>query len=320
MVSEVLKAYACYNNDEKIRLKSTSGGIFFLLSSYILEKGGVIARAAFDNMYNVKHIIADNYEDLEQILGSKYPQSSMGDIYEKIARYLKNDQYVLYCGTPCQNAGLLSFLGHHPEKLWLVDFVCHGVASPELWRDYLNYKFPNALPRYIRFKDKKFGWKNWHVHFRLDDIDLYEKGLDNIFMKSYLDRINIRPSCFECRFKGLMRNTDFTIADCWGIGEKNVKLNDDKGLSAVLIHSERGLKVFNELSPKLIFQEYEPRELLEENWAAIRSTEMNNKRVLFFECYKKRGSITFDLFWNNKIIYKIYRKLKGFELWMKKRR
>lgn len=313
MKNELLKAYACFNKDDIIRRKSTSGGIFYLFASWVIEQGGLVAGAIFDDEFRIKHSIVDNLIDLEKVLGSKYPQSSLGYIFKDISKRLSQGKLVMFCGTPCQNNGLISYLGGKPENLWLIDFVCHGVASPELWKEYLDFKRRSGEINDIRFKDKKYGWKNWHVHFQFKSFDTYEDASQDLYMKSYLAKINIRPSCYNCKFKGLDRATDLTLADCWGIGEQNVAMNDDKGLSALMIHSERALQLFDSFSEQVVFQEYDPQELFEANWAATKSAEEGIGRYLFFEVIKKKGTMyALNYFWGNNIRFKIMRKIKGF--------
>ena len=290
MKNEIVRAFACYNKDEDIRSISTSGGLFYLFAAYVInELNGKVCGAVFDEKYQVVHTIVDNTNDLVRLLGSKYPQSNMKGIYSKIKAVLQADKIVLFCGTPCQVEGLLTYLGRKPDNLWLIDFVCHGVASPMIWREYLEAKANGKGIELIRFKDKKFGWKHWHVHIKTNDADIYEDANQNLFMKSYLSRVNIRPSCYECPFKGLDRYSDFTLADCWGIGECNKRINDDRGLSALLIHSNRGLELFKMLSEDIVQEEYEPGILMKKNWAATKQTESSVERIHFYLFLSRRG-------------------------------
>ena len=286
MNSEHTKAYACYNKRDDIRKCSTSGGMFYLISDYIVNNlHGYVCGAIFDHQFRVKHIIVDNSIDLKKLLGSKYPQSKLGDVFCQIKKLLQEGKTVLFCGTPCQIEALVSFLGGKSDNLWLVDFVCHGVASPQIWDNYLCCFYDKEKIVGIRFKDKIKGWKNWHVCVEYKQRRIYTPGYMDMFMRSYLEKINIRPSCYECVFKGYERISDFTLADCWGIGEKNQRLNDDKGLSALLVHSAKGMQLFDSLSNCINYEEYEPNQLMSANWACISSPERNLSRDKFFSDY-----------------------------------
>lgn len=309
--NKFVRAFACYNKDSKIRELSTSGGMFYLFASYIIEKyDGYVCGAVFDEKYNVIHKVVNEKKELEKLLGSKYPQSKIGEVYKEIKQLIVKNQVVLFCGTPCQVEGIIRYFGGKPENLWLIDFVCHGVASPIIWEEYLRKKTANNEIEGIVFKDKKYGWKHWHVHIKTNKEEYYEDGVTNLFMQSYLTKINIRPSCFECPFKGLDRYSDFTIADCWGIGEEDTELNDDRGLSALLVHSQRGLDVFDKLSEAICWKEYDAEVLMKKNWAAFTATERNADRNLFFLYRKKRGtSKAMKYFFGNTLIDRIHRKI-----------
>ena len=153
-------AYACYNKNEEIRMESTSGGIFSLLGEYVIQKrNGVVCGAIFDENFIVSHIVVDNIAELGKMRGSKYPQSNIGNCYRKIKSYLQQNITVLFTGTPCQIEGLLSYLGKKDENLILMDFICHGVASPGIWNRYLEECKNIKHIVSIRFKDKIKGWK-----------------------------------------------------------------------------------------------------------------------------------------------------------------
>ena len=137
---EPLAVYAAKNTNEKIRLKSSSGGIFTLLAEQIISEGGVVFGAKFDEHWNVIHSYAEKQESLEDFRGSKYVQSVIGDNYKYVKQFLLEERKVLFSGTPCQIAGLKRYLQKEYENLLTVEVVCHGVPSPKVWRDYLDYK------------------------------------------------------------------------------------------------------------------------------------------------------------------------------------
>lgn len=126
-------SYAVKNKDEDIRLRSSSGGMFYLLAEDTIKQNGLVYGAAFDKDFSVKHIGIDKISEIELLQGSKYLQSSIGDTYKHVKNDLRENKQVLFTGTPCQVEGLKSFLGKEEENLITMDFICHGVPSPSIW-------------------------------------------------------------------------------------------------------------------------------------------------------------------------------------------
>ena len=171
-----LKVFAAKNHDEEIRKQSSSGGIFTLLAEKIINEGGVVFGAKFDENWDVKHDYTETIEGLAAFRGSKYVQSRIEDNYRKAETFLKQGRKVLFSGTPCQIAGLKRFFRKEYENLLTVDFICHGVPSPGVWRRYLQetvarmcdknrvstdpISIKNARVESISFRDKSHGWKN----------------------------------------------------------------------------------------------------------------------------------------------------------------
>jgi coenzyme F420-reducing hydrogenase beta subunit len=284
------KGYACYNTTETIRRMSTSGGIFFALAAYVIETGkGVVFGAAFDSSYNVEHVMVEKIEELRRLQGSKYVQSYIGETYIQAKRFLEKGRMVLFSGTPCQIAGLKAFLGKSYVNLYCVDFACFGVPSPIVWKRYLDEYYGKNKIRSIVFKDKIIGWKNWNVKIETEKRTDYYLKLFNPYMRIFLRGINIRESCLNCTYKGLNKYGDITIADAWGEPEKNKNLNDDGGLSAVLIHTEKGQQLFSGIIASVRYEEYDTDVLFRGNWAMYKSPNPNPARIDFRkELSKKR--------------------------------
>ena len=161
------KSYAVFNKNEKIRLESSSGGIFSLLAEYVINNHGNVYGAVFDEDFNVKHVKINILQDINLLRGSKYVQSRINDIFKSIKFDLKNNKIVLFTGTPCQIAGLQSFLQKKYDNLILMDIVCHGVPSPLVWQQYINELKQNYKQniKSIYFRDKSTGWKTYSVKF-----------------------------------------------------------------------------------------------------------------------------------------------------------
>lgn len=297
---EVLRAFACHALDNKLREKSTSGGLFATIAEYFIEEmDGIAYGVRFDEHYKAVYCSADRKEQITSMQGSKYVQADTENVYREIQNNLENQQHVLFTGMPCQVEALKCFLRKEYERLYTIDIICFGIASPGIWKDYLNAFHDVTKISQIVFKDKIDGWKNWKVKIHENDTEHYYGRKENLYMNSYLQRINIRPSCFHCPFKGIHRNSDFSIADCWGIGEKNKSLNDDKGLSALLLHTVKGQALFEKIKEKLRYEEYPPELLMEGNWALKNSPAENDARQEFFEKYGKDNfKEIFEAFFN----------------------
>ncbi len=154
------EVYACWNRNRKMRRESTSGGVFRLLGEKMLKQGGVVYGAAFDQNFVVRHKRIDNIKELPVLLGSKYVQSDLGSVYLDVKKDLEDGKGVLFSGVPCQVAGLKNYLKKEYDNLLCVDILCHGVPSPLVFRDYLQYmqKCYQSKIKKINFRYKKPGW------------------------------------------------------------------------------------------------------------------------------------------------------------------
>lgn len=249
----VPKSYAAYNLDEEVRLHSSSGGIFTLLAENVLAQDGAVYGSAMSGCY-VKHIRVTNRELLSLLRGSKYVQSDTGDCYTLAKQDLKAGKNVLFTGTPCQIEGLKAFLGQDYKNLICVDLICHGVPSPMVWQKYVSYREKAAASTMdsMAFRQKTNGWKAYEILFRFANgtVHAHNHSKDT-FMQLFLHDLCLRPSCYTCHFKKLHRVSDLTLGDFWGIGEVCPEMDDDKGTSLVIAHSERGLALLNMLSSQI---------------------------------------------------------------------
>lgn len=240
--------YAVWSKDGNIRYNSTSGGAFSEFAKVVLAEGGLVIGAKYNDKHLVEHAIVDSYSGIEELRQSKYMSSSMGDVYKRVKVELTKGELVAFCGSPCQVAGLYSFLGKEYSNLFTMDFICRGMNSPKAFKAWLNEieKQTGSKVKKVWFKYKDGGWKTSPKRTRLDFEDgtskVYE-GENNLYMHGYLtSNLYIRPCCGDCQFKGVPRKSDVTFADFWGIEKE---LDDDKGTSMLLINSEKGRKFFS---------------------------------------------------------------------------
>ena len=278
-------AMAAINLNDEVRLKSSSGGIFTLIAEEIINQGGVVFGACFaDDFKSVHHICVDNIDDLEKLRGSKYVQSKIGDTYKLAKDFLDSGRKVLFTGTPCQIGGLYSYLRKPYDSLCTQDIICHGVPSPMVWEKYVEEREKKAVSTTQRmfFRHKKYGWKTYSVLFEFSNNTEYVKKYhEDLFMKAFLNDLCLRPSCYYCSFKSLKRQADITLADFWGIQNVLSEMDDDKGTSLIIIHSDTGQMLFDSICYGIKSENVNVSIVEKYNPAIINSCGMNNKRSSF---------------------------------------
>jgi len=308
-------AYACINNNESIRLESSSGGLFTLIAEQIIEDGGAVFGANFNENLEVEHSYVELKQELEKLRGSKYVQSKIGKTYEQAKQLLKSGRKVLFTGTPCQIGGLKSFLGKSYNNLLCVDIVCHGVPSPEVWKKYVDYRQEKArsTAQRISFRRKDEGWKRYSVSFLFKNNTEYRETLDkDLYMRAFLTNVCLRPSCYACRFKTIHRQSDITLADFWGIKSILPDMDDDKGTSLIFVNSKAGQTMIEQIADKMQFKEVDINEAIKYNPAAIKSVASNPNRGKFFkELYKLTFEELVKKYCTDKLSVRIKRRVKS---------
>lgn len=270
--------YAGWTNDIEARYNSTSGGIFYELASSILSNGGYVVGAIYGKNMMVEHTIISKKENLNKVMQSKYSQSVMHSIFRDIKKMLEDDKHVLFCGTPCQVAGLKSYLLKDYSQLYTIDFICRGVNSPKAfqsWLKELEMKYQSKVIK-VWFKYKKYGWKKSPLCTRLDfenGKQCVKKSYNNTYMRGYLGpNLYIRPSCSDCKFKGSDRISEITLADFWGIDKS---LDDDKGTSLIIINNAKGKVLFDSCKDRIICYERDYEEMILGNECFRSSVKIN---------------------------------------------
>ncbi len=284
-------SYAMKNKNLEVRMKSSSGGIFSLLAEYILSQNGVVFGAGFDKNFKVVHTKIDKVEDIDKLRISKYVQSEIGDTYKQAKDLLNEGKTVLFTGTPCQIGGLLSYLGKGYPNLYTQDLICHGVPSPKVWEKYVEYreKEANCKVEKITFRKKIENHKKTAFSISFENNVEYCKypNYKDPMMKFFFFNKCLRPSCHKCAFKRINRPSDITLADFWGINGVVPKMNDGKGVSLVLIHSEKGKKLFEEIKNKTDFCAVDFYKAIKHNPMIKRSTLKSYERSRFMRDFKK---------------------------------
>ena len=313
------KVYACKNKDTMIQQKSSSGGVFSLLAEYIINSGGVVFGAAFDDDFHVVHSYVDSINDLYKFRGSKYVQSQIGNTYNDVKRFLKEDRLVLFSGTSCQIAGLKHFLRKDYTNLLCIDVICHGVPSPMVWEKYLSEqkrKYGDNIHS-INFRDKTHGWTEFSMHINFDNRDYCRKLTDDEYLRGFIHNIFLRPSCYSCKYKSFKCGSDLSIADFWGIKYVIPDFYDNKGVSMVFINSVFGENIFNDITESLIYKEVALQQAIKCNKAVEESPRYNKRRRKFYRKFTQNRDnvITWinrclESSFINKINIKIFNYLK----------
>ena len=323
-----LSVYAAINRDEAIRLSSSSGGVFSMLAESVLNDGGVVFGVCWDTEWRLVFDYTESVDGLYRFRGSKYLQAHVGDAYLKAEEFLKSGRRVLFSGTPCQIRGLKLFLRREYDNLFCVDIICHGAPSPGVFRRYLieeigdvakgNIKnsvsssFKNCVVERnvfnasgwsiddIQFRDKRLGWKKFSFTLYLAEaiadgekntVSLFYPFEENIYMRGFLSDIYLRPSCYACSAKAGKSGADITLGDFWGIDQLRPDIDDDKGVSAVLLNTTSGEQQVELLSVEKYQMSYD--DVKQYNSAVYRSVAQPSKRAKFFRS-RKPFRVTID--------------------------
>ncbi len=281
-------AYIVQNKDPEVLRQSTAGGAFTAIAKYVLEHNGVVFGVELDENLVVKHIAVEREGELARFRNSKYVQSSVGEgTFRQVKTLLGEGRYVCFSGTPCQIEGLKSYLKKDYENLITVDVVCHAVPSPLIFRKYVEYQ-EKALAdnvRIVRFRDKHYGYKYSTVNVITEKNhgNYYEGRESDPWMRAFFSDICDRPSCYSCCFKKQYRVSDFTIWDCFVVDRFSKKLDNDKGATRMLVHTEKGRRIFERIKEDLSFIQVQPEKLVAGAKEMKESVSTNENREKFFE-------------------------------------
>lgn len=283
--------YAFKHNSDKVRMTSASGGAYTAISDYALNEFYVIYGSEFNENFSVKHNRTKTSAGRDKFKGSKYVQSGMDLILIQIREDLKKDNSVLFTGTGCQVAGLKLYLEESKvkmDKLILNDIICHGTPSPLLWEDYLSFiQKRNKLVSYT-FRAKEKGWHGYNVKAKFESGKIKINTSDiNIYTNLFCSDLALRPSCYNCKFCNYKRPSDILIGDFWGIENSLPEIDDDKGISLVLVNTLKGKKIFEKIKDSAEFVKSNVTDCLQMNLQ--HPTKMPEKREQFWDDYYKFG-------------------------------
>ena len=249
------EVYVSRSLDKDVVAVSSSGGIFTEIAKYVFELGGVVSGCALSDKKVAEHIIITEYNDLERLRRSKYIQSTKYDVFKKLKSFLDTGLSALFVGSPCEVAGLKSFLGKDYPNLITVDFICHGVPSPKVWQKYVKDTEKNFNKRItdVNFRSKIIGWKNFSVELVFDDESKTSDVLTkNDYMRGFLENLYLRKSCYSCQFKNGNYHSDITVGDFFAVGRVMPEINKDEGTSLVIANTDKGFEIIDKISVNLM--------------------------------------------------------------------
>lgn len=288
------KGYAAYFQNREALRKSSSGGMFYAMAQYILENGGVVFGCAELAPGNVKHILVERVEDLRLLQGSKYVESDIQGVYSAVKEQLRKGRTVLFSGTPCQVAGAKKFIGIN-DRLICVDIICHGVPSRKMYNSYLEWfeKKNGGKVREYYFRSKEKN--DWSLTYRAvveknNKQKVFEAiaSLDpyyNHFLKGYA----YRDSCYQCSYANPKRVSDITIGDFWGIEKVAPHFMNIDGVSAVLVNSVAGEKLWEDISDKVVVMSVEAEEIIKNNGQLQKPSQRPDVRESIYKEFSENG-------------------------------
>ena len=253
--TDILTGYA---KDETLLPASSSGAIFPVLAAEIIRRGGLVFGTVFDGQFHVIHTAAESVEELFALCSSKYVQGCIpSDCYAQVKTALAAGRWVYFSGMPCQVAALESYLDREYETLITQDTACHSVPSPLVWEGYkeeLEKQHSGKLTAFS-FRNKANGWEAYHIRAAFENgREFVQPAAENPYQRGFIKGLYSRSSCFVCKFKGIERCSDITLADYWGVKGIQPDAYNPQGTSIILIHSEKGRSLLASCKDELQLQ------------------------------------------------------------------
>ena len=286
------KLYSAKNINEDIRENSSSGGVFTALAEEIISKSGVVYGAAFDEDFKVRHIGVEDKEGLKKLRGSKYIQSNMNNSYIKIKKNLLLGKQVLFSGCPCQVAGLKRFLEKEYENLFTVDFICHGIPSQKIFDEYIKIleEMFNSKLKSFEFRNKEKGWHNSSVRAVFQNGKIYTRFItEDMYMRGFLTSIYLKESCYNCQFREFKSGSDITLADFWGAELEAKDIDDNKGLSVIIVNRNKGKLLLDRIKKSICIREENFEKVIRYNQSLLYSSKPNINREKFYSAVERLG-------------------------------
>ncbi|WP_304152526.1 Coenzyme F420 hydrogenase/dehydrogenase, beta subunit C-terminal domain [Megamonas hypermegale] len=324
--NEPLEILVSARKDNSKILQSASGGIFAVFAEKILKENGIVFGSALiekNKILEPEHIYIDKLEDLPKLLGSKYVQSDINSTYKEARKFLSAGKKVLFSGTPCQIAGLKSFLGRKYDNLLTIDIICHGVPNAEFFKGYLKILEKQIKAKIIdfKFRDKKYGWGPYTMCIKFKKDNKIENKYFSLEEASYphmfLYTESLRENCYRCKYTNKNRTGDITIGDYWGIENEHPDLLKEnggildrkKGISAIIVNTEKGKVWLDKCKDELFLYSSTFEQVAKANIQLREPSPYGKYRDKIMQLYKDGGYELVDKFYYNKVIIKYIKKI-----------
>jgi len=267
--------------------------------------GNAVFGCAFDENFVARHICVTDVKGITPLQSSKYVQSDVGDTYVQAKDLLDKGKIVFYTGCPCQIAGLYAFLGRDYDNLLTADLICHGVPSPLLFKRYLDWlkkKYGGEIA-YYDFRCKERNEWGCNIKLKIKNKVMHKKPSVDPYFSSFLDNRTHRDCCYICQYADSRRGADITLGDFWGIKNVHPEFYDPRGVSVVLVSTEKGAAFFEKA-----YKEFDIIESSFKNAAMSNRNlrEPSPRHALRAAAYKGINDEAADIFKNP--AYKISRK------------
>jgi len=280
---------AANKNMEEIK-KSSSGGLAFVLTKHILEQQGVVFGAVYNDSMEVVHCMIDCVQEIWRLQGSKYVQSRIGETYRQAETCLKEGRKVLFTGTPCQIGGLYHFLGKDYSNLYTIDIICYGAASPGIFKNYITWKENKTKGRikHINFRSKLDRWGVSVTEIEYENRKkLIRYSDEDEWYQTFISHVATNEACHSCKYTNIQRKSDITLGDFWGIEKFRPDLERKHGLSKVLLNTDKGKELFEEIEDKIFKEDMKLETAIRPN---LKTPPLKSeRREKFFDDYDSFG-------------------------------
>lgn len=286
------EAFLARTKDSNLLQKCTSGGVFTEIAREIIKHGGIVYGVVYADDFKVQHERIADLEGIERLPGSKYVQSDVGITFSQVKEDVEAGKQVVFCGTPCQVAGLRKHLGKDYKNILLIDLICHGVPSPKLWENYVEYlEQRHGKLKYANFRSKRLGY---HVSVMEEQFENGKSQIGsartNLMSKCFFQNVADRPICYVCPFKTVSRCSDITIFDGWHASDYVVKLEDDnKGYTIILTQSDKGREYIKGVNNFILYEIVTDKAIALDGRMATNSVQRPQSRDIFYELLDQKG-------------------------------
>lgn len=272
----------CRNCDLEQRKSSSSGGIFILLADKVLSEGGYVCGCIYDDSFMPQHVVSNEKDTVEKMMGSKYVMSDIGHCIREMRNLLKDGYTVLFSGVPCQTAAVYNCLKNY-SNLILVSVVCHGSISRKVWRAFLEGKKQQGGIKNITMRDKSHGWLNYGLKISYEDgtEQITYRKENGYFLRCFTSGLFERDRCLSCRYKGNKITADILLGDGWGVDTICPELADELGVSSVICLTDKGKVLFDSISDFVTYKSADTGQLIEHNQRIISPAPENKCRKKF---------------------------------------